>query len=343
MLCVPRQAVKGREDLVPAEALRRTWDHSNIVEVVQREDPDVILVCGWPVLNALPVGLFAVPVILDQAGPHLLERRYQEFSTEDANRTEKLQAFRKADFFTSSGERQHEYFTKWLAEAGWSVEDIQRRAHVIPFSMSPGASRPAALGRAHLRLRWRVSALARPYGRARDAGCRTRASRRRSPASVRRPPLLRLRARGPSLESLREARRQRPRRSARAPTVRCRDGLLLARACRTRLDGIQRGARACVHNAYGRVPVVRPSGHLQRLFGVERLHRRVRRGLDGGPDRRRRDPQCHQRDLRRSWRSSFARARTRVASCANAWTGRRRSSRSMRSRATRRCASRARS
>lgn len=137
LLSMPREATVGREDILPAEVLDRAWDRANLAQVILREAPDAVVVCGWPVLDALPTEELGVPVILDQAGPHFLERRYQRYGTDAENTQSKLRALRKADYFTSSGRRQHAYFEKWLDKAGWTREEIEERSASIPYSLSP--------------------------------------------------------------------------------------------------------------------------------------------------------------------------------------------------------------
>jgi GT2 family glycosyltransferase/glycosyltransferase involved in cell wall biosynthesis len=137
VISMPREAVTGREHGLPREVIDRAWDLSNFQKVIQDAAANVIIVCGWPVLAALPAEAISVPVVLDQPGPHFLERRYQQYATDEENRQWKLAALRKADYFTSSGERQHSYFARWLGEAGWTQDEIERRTASIPYSLSP--------------------------------------------------------------------------------------------------------------------------------------------------------------------------------------------------------------
>jgi GT2 family glycosyltransferase len=146
VLSMPSVAAAGREDLLPSEALELTWKPETLLDVCRRADPDVVVVCGWPVLDYLPAHLLDVPVALDQAGPHLLEREAQHAGDPAANAEAKLRAFAKADYFTSSGTVQHRYFEDWLRRAGWDDADLGTRAGVIPFSLDPALPKrePAA-------------------------------------------------------------------------------------------------------------------------------------------------------------------------------------------------------
>jgi GT2 family glycosyltransferase len=134
---MPRAALTGREHLVSGAIADLAWEHHTLLSIVRRVDPEVIVVCNWPILDMLPSEGLTVPVILDQHGPHLLERHYQKFGDTQDNVRGKLNALRKADFFTCAGNRQLEYFKGWLARAGWSEAEIRDQAAAIPVSLSP--------------------------------------------------------------------------------------------------------------------------------------------------------------------------------------------------------------
>jgi hypothetical protein len=140
-LSMPRAAARGREDVLPSDVVERSWDLGNLLHIVARERADTVLVCGWPVLDVLPTENIGVPIVLDQPGPHFLERQFERVGTDEENRQSKLRALRKADFFTSSGRRQHAYFARWLADAGWTANEIETRSASIPFSMPPDVPR----------------------------------------------------------------------------------------------------------------------------------------------------------------------------------------------------------
>jgi hypothetical protein len=87
----------------------------------------------WGLMYAVPP--VNVPLVIDLAGPHLLERLY--WGNRDWNRdlAEKLAALRRADFIICGGEFQRHYFWPYLAMAGF---DLQIESFpVIPFSVSP--------------------------------------------------------------------------------------------------------------------------------------------------------------------------------------------------------------
>jgi glycosyltransferase involved in cell wall biosynthesis len=137
VLSMPVEAVRGRENALPTEAVENAWDRTTMRRIVGATSPDVVLVCGWPLVPHLRAEKLHLPVVLDQPGPHFLERRYQQFASDDENRAMKLAALSRVDYFTSSGDRQHEYFARWLADAGWSREEIDERTVPIPYSLPP--------------------------------------------------------------------------------------------------------------------------------------------------------------------------------------------------------------
>ena len=140
-LSMPRTALERYEGRAPKEATRWAWEPLRIGAVVEEVEPDVVVVCGWPALSHL-LQVPSVPLLLDQHGPHMLEREHQGFDDEEASVAQKLRALRMADYFTCAGERQLEYFQGWLARAGWSDEERAERSAAIPVSLSPQLPTP---------------------------------------------------------------------------------------------------------------------------------------------------------------------------------------------------------
>jgi GT2 family glycosyltransferase len=134
---MPRAALQGRRDIAPPEAIEFAWEPDTLSTVIHMAEPDVVVVCNWPVMELVPVELINVPVILDQHGPHYLERKYQNFGDAEDNARRKVRALRKADFFTCAGEKQLGYFQSWLERAGWTEEERRERVAAIPVSLSP--------------------------------------------------------------------------------------------------------------------------------------------------------------------------------------------------------------
>ncbi len=130
-------AVDGRYRIPPAAA-ELAWQPYGMHEVVERARSDLVVVCGWPMIGNLAQDpARSVPVVLDQHGPHMLERHFQRVGLEQANTEEKLRALRAADYFSCAGERQLPYFRDWLCRSGWSEDECAERSFAIRFSLSP--------------------------------------------------------------------------------------------------------------------------------------------------------------------------------------------------------------
>lgn len=132
---MPSAALAGRETAVPPEYVQGAWSPETLQAIVDVAAPDVVVSCGWPNLTWLPRA--NLPVALDLAGPHLLERIYQDYRDVESNSAEKLAGIEHADFFTCIGERQRYYFMAWLAQAGVAPDDMEQALRVIPYSLSP--------------------------------------------------------------------------------------------------------------------------------------------------------------------------------------------------------------
>jgi len=142
---VPRDALANMlresdlEALTPAaraevEGLRETaFDYRNQTDVVHSVRPDVVLCGHWP---AATFQTRIRPVlVIDLAGPHLLERHYQGMGDHAGAVLGKLRAVSNADHFIVSGPKQRLYFLSFLLRAG--VERPQDRIVTIPMPLSP--------------------------------------------------------------------------------------------------------------------------------------------------------------------------------------------------------------
>ncbi|MBW4630635.1 MAG: glycosyltransferase [Iphinoe sp. HA4291-MV1] len=134
---MPKAAITGREKLVTPEVAQLAWEPGTLLAVVHAAEADVVVVCNWPIIDALPTEMLGIPVILDQHGPHLLEREYQNYGEPEENVQSKLRSLRKADFFTCAGDKQRKYFQSWLERSGWTEQDRQEKTAAIPISLSP--------------------------------------------------------------------------------------------------------------------------------------------------------------------------------------------------------------
>jgi hypothetical protein len=128
---LPRAAVAERKLAAQAPPVL-LWDQGRLDDVIREAGPAIVVACGWSTL-AYHLNRSPVPVVLDQHGPHLLERQFQKHLDADTNTAEKLAGLAKADFFTCAGARQHAYFMPWLQRAGFVDPDAA--SAVIPVSL----------------------------------------------------------------------------------------------------------------------------------------------------------------------------------------------------------------
>jgi len=137
MFSMPRAALLGREAITPKEVDDLAWEAHTLPDLIRKTDVNAVVVCNWPIMDMLPVERVDVPIILDQHGPHYLEREYQHFGETEDNSRRKINALKKADFFTCAGYKQMEYFQTWLERADWTEQERRERTAVIPVSLSP--------------------------------------------------------------------------------------------------------------------------------------------------------------------------------------------------------------
>ena len=109
------------------------FDGYNQSDVVARVNPDVILCGHWPALS-LRVKPSQI-VVVDLAGPHLLERHYQGDSDPRTAVLTKLGVVASADYFITSGPSQRLYFLSFLLRAG--IEDAEQKIVQIPMPLDP--------------------------------------------------------------------------------------------------------------------------------------------------------------------------------------------------------------
>jgi glycosyltransferase involved in cell wall biosynthesis len=142
---IPDRSIRRRAK-IPAETLELAWGNRRLDDVVARSEADVVVCCGWPIIDRIDAVAVSVPFILDQHGPHLLERQYAPGGVDDEDRTAKRRALAKADYFTCAGAKQLEYFQQWLAQAGWTKDECRTRSAVIPVSLDPDPPVPRSDG-----------------------------------------------------------------------------------------------------------------------------------------------------------------------------------------------------
>ena len=130
---MPAAALADRQ--LADETIREyAWTGRSLSQVIRLADPDVVIACNWPV--AANIDDCPVPLVLDQHGPHLLERQYQAaFRGFEENARAKRLALSRADYFSCAGDWQRLYFLPWLMQAGFQFDG--ERVCSIPISLSP--------------------------------------------------------------------------------------------------------------------------------------------------------------------------------------------------------------
>jgi glycosyltransferase involved in cell wall biosynthesis len=130
---MPAIALEGRQ--IDDESIRKyAWTVGSLSRIIRLAQPDVVIACNWPV--AANIHDCPVPLVLDQHGPHLLERQYQSaYRGFDDNARAKRLAIRHADYFSCAGDLQRIYFLPWLMLGGFQFDE--NRMCAIPISLSP--------------------------------------------------------------------------------------------------------------------------------------------------------------------------------------------------------------
>ncbi len=109
------------------------FDFRNQASLVQEFKPDVVLCGHWPAATFQT--RLSPPLVIDLAGPHLLERHYQGEPDHAGAVLGKLRALSNADYFIVSGAKQRLYFLSFLLRAG--VERPEKRIITIPMPLDP--------------------------------------------------------------------------------------------------------------------------------------------------------------------------------------------------------------
>ncbi|HMO17201.1 MAG TPA: hypothetical protein PKA63_03415 [Oligoflexia bacterium] len=115
------------------ELNRYAFDAVNQAKIISETNPDVIFCGHWPAwtLGRKP----RQPLIIDLAGPHLLERYFQGEDNYNAAVHGKLNALACADYFIVSGQKQRLYFLSWLMRA--KVSRPEERICTIAMPLPP--------------------------------------------------------------------------------------------------------------------------------------------------------------------------------------------------------------
>lgn len=141
-VCVPKTALGSQLASSQVSEESRTalrtyaplaFDHLNADRLLDELEPDAVYCGHWPAMcfRRMP----NAPVIIDLAGPHMLERHYQGAPDQGGAIRAKLNNLASADLFIVSGKRQYSYFKSYFDRAGRS--DIENRAFTIPMALDP--------------------------------------------------------------------------------------------------------------------------------------------------------------------------------------------------------------
>lgn len=138
-LLFPRHSLD--EQLIPiapetrAAALPQTFDWEAIDAAIARVAPDVVVASSW--ILAGQIRRCPVPLVVDLAGPLLLEFLAQGWAKGASLAHLKTAALAQADYVICAGERQRPYFQPWLLLGGFSPDDCLARLGVVPISCAP--------------------------------------------------------------------------------------------------------------------------------------------------------------------------------------------------------------
>ena len=107
------------------------FDASNQANIISSIKPDAIICGHWPAwtLGRKP----SQPLIIDLAGPHLLERHFQGENDYQGAVLGKLNVLACADYFIVSGQKQKLYFLSFMIRA--KIPNPEERICVVPMPL----------------------------------------------------------------------------------------------------------------------------------------------------------------------------------------------------------------
>lgn len=130
---VPSVALRPDIQLPEMEHKLYAWHPQTMEQTIRQARPDAVVFCHWPTVQISK--RLDIPTVIDFHGPHILERLFQNFGEVSSNGLSKIEALRKADFFTCAGEKQKLYFLSWLLMSG--IDLTTERIASIPVCLSP--------------------------------------------------------------------------------------------------------------------------------------------------------------------------------------------------------------
>ncbi len=138
-LLFPRHSLNEQLIPIPADAyaaaLSQTFAWEAVDQTIAQVAPDIVLASSW--VLAGQIQHCPVPLVVDLAGPLLLEFLAQDWQKGAALAHLKTKAIAQADYVICAGERQRPYFQPWLLLSGFSPADCQERLAVVPISCAP--------------------------------------------------------------------------------------------------------------------------------------------------------------------------------------------------------------
>jgi hypothetical protein len=133
VFAMPQVAVRGDLRALGLSFEVLTWHPLTLERVIGTARPDAVVFCHWPSVQIRK--RLDLPTVIDFHGPHMLERAFQGLERAGSNALVKIEALRKADYFTCAGEKQRLYFLAWLLASG--IDVTQPCIASIPVCLSP--------------------------------------------------------------------------------------------------------------------------------------------------------------------------------------------------------------
>jgi hypothetical protein len=124
-------------DLKPLAPVVVFRDTRHLHQLVERAEPDLILVGYWELLEHFPED-YHVPIVLDVVAPRVLESQFENPEGLPNEIRRIIQLYRRADRFLCGSERQRHFLLPWLMMAGFDCR-YEIPADVLPISGEPGS------------------------------------------------------------------------------------------------------------------------------------------------------------------------------------------------------------
>lgn len=132
---------EAQPDLPAGYSHVRYFRRGQLGDLLHQVNPTVVVLQHWGLAAEVPE--LSVPLAIDLAGPHLLERLFWGSRQAEKDLEEKLAALRRADFATCSGYHQRHYFYPYLAMAGFDLRSID--FPVVPYGLPATDTQPMPL------------------------------------------------------------------------------------------------------------------------------------------------------------------------------------------------------